>query len=92
MSAAPGHVYWRRRLEVRPNPIQTEPILVRIHSQCLTGDIFEAGCAICAPTAPGDGPGQPAQGVVCTCARKAAASSAAQAAAYQLQQQEGLDT
>jgi 3,4-dihydroxy 2-butanone 4-phosphate synthase/GTP cyclohydrolase II len=28
-------------------PIQTEPILVRIHSQCLTGDIFESRLCDC---------------------------------------------
>jgi 3,4-dihydroxy 2-butanone 4-phosphate synthase/GTP cyclohydrolase II len=28
-------------------PIQTEPVLVRIHSQCLTGDIFESRLCDC---------------------------------------------
>src|SRR6202162_3926385 len=28
-------------------PIQTEPILVRVHSQCLTGDIFESMLCDC---------------------------------------------
>ena len=28
-------------------PVQEEPVLVRIHSQCLTGDIFESGLCDC---------------------------------------------
>ena len=30
-------------------PIQSEPLLVRIHSQCLTGDIFESKLCDCGP-------------------------------------------
>jgi 3,4-dihydroxy 2-butanone 4-phosphate synthase/GTP cyclohydrolase II len=30
-------------------PIQGEPIMVRIHSQCLTGDIFESNLCDCGP-------------------------------------------
>src|SRR5919204_282909 len=30
-------------------PVQTEPVLVRIHSQCLTGDIFASHLCDCGP-------------------------------------------
>ncbi|HYT94483.1 MAG TPA: GTP cyclohydrolase II [Gemmataceae bacterium] len=76
-------------------PVQTEPVLVRVHSQCLTGDIFGSCLCDCGPQlhhameqvrAAGKGVilymRQEGRGIGLVSKLKA----------YRLQQQEGLDT
>ena len=67
VEAAPGVV-----------PVQTEPVLVRMHSECLTGDVLALGQVRLRPAAaPRDGAGRrgrPRRGR-CTCGRRAAASA-----------------
>ncbi len=76
-------------------PIQTEPVLVRIHSQCLTGDIFESMLCDCgsqlhqamAQVA------QAGKGVVLYMRQEGRGIGLLpKLKAYKLQQQEGLDT
>jgi 3,4-dihydroxy 2-butanone 4-phosphate synthase/GTP cyclohydrolase II len=76
-------------------PVQTEPVLVRIHSQCLTGDIFESMLCDCgsqlhqamAQVA------QAGKGVVLYMRQEGRGIGLLpKLKAYQLQQQEGLDT
>ena len=77
-------------------PVQAEPVLVRIHSQCLTGDIFDSRLCDCGSQlhqAMRAGRPRPARASSSTCGRKAAASACCPSCkAYKLQQQEGLDT
>jgi 3,4-dihydroxy 2-butanone 4-phosphate synthase/GTP cyclohydrolase II len=76
-------------------PVQSEPILVRIHSQCLTGDIFESLLCDCgsqlhqamAQVA------QAGKGVVLYMRQEGRGIGLLpKLKAYKLQQQEGLDT
>jgi 3,4-dihydroxy 2-butanone 4-phosphate synthase/GTP cyclohydrolase II len=76
-------------------PIQTEPVLVRVHSQCLTGDIFESMLCDCgsqlhqamAQVA------QAGKGVVLYMRQEGRGIGLLpKLQAYKLQQQEGLDT
>ncbi len=72
-----------------------EPVLVRVHSECLTGDVFGIRCAATAATSCEAAlPRSPtrAAGSSCTCARRGAASAwSTSCRAYELQDQ-GLDT
>jgi 3,4-dihydroxy 2-butanone 4-phosphate synthase/GTP cyclohydrolase II len=76
-------------------PVQEEPVLVRIHSQCLTGDIFESMLCDCGSQlhqamAQVDRAGK---GVILYMRQEGRGIGLLpKLKAYQLQQQEGLDT
>ena len=76
-------------------PIQTEPILVRIHSQCLTGDIFDSMLCDCGSQLHQamEQVCQAGKGVVLYMRQEGRGIGLLpKLKAYQLQQQEGLDT
>lgn len=76
-------------------PVQSEPVLVRIHSQCLTGDVFESMMCDCGPQLH-QAMAQVAEagrGVVLYMRQEGRGIGLLpKLQAYQLQQQEGLDT
>jgi 3,4-dihydroxy 2-butanone 4-phosphate synthase/GTP cyclohydrolase II len=76
-------------------PVQTEPILVRIHSQCLTGDIFDSMLCDCGSQLHQamEQVKQAGKGVVLYMRQEGRGIGLLpKLKAYQLQQQEGLDT
>src|SRR5262249_50355971 len=76
-------------------PVQAEPVLVRIHSQCLTGDIFESQLCDCGPQLhQAMAQVAPAGTRVGLYMRAGGRCSGLlpKLQAYKLQQQEGLDT
>jgi 3,4-dihydroxy 2-butanone 4-phosphate synthase/GTP cyclohydrolase II len=76
-------------------PVQTEPVLVRIHSQCLTGDIFESMLCDCGSQLHRamEQVEQAGKGVVLYMRQEGRGIGLlAKLQAYQLQQQEKLDT
>jgi 3,4-dihydroxy 2-butanone 4-phosphate synthase/GTP cyclohydrolase II len=76
-------------------PAQTEPVLVRIHSQCLTGDIFESMLCDCGSQLHQAMRqiSQAGKGVVLYMRQEGRGIGLLpKLKAYQLQQQEGLDT
>jgi 3,4-dihydroxy 2-butanone 4-phosphate synthase/GTP cyclohydrolase II len=76
-------------------PLQTEPVLVRIHSQCLTGDIFESLLCDCGSQLHQAmvQVAQAGKGVVLYMRQEGRGIGLLpKLKAYQLQQQEGLDT
>lgn len=76
-------------------PVQTEPILVRIHSQCLTGDIFDSMLCDCGSQLHQamKQVREAGKGVVLYMRQEGRGIGLLpKLKAYQLQQQEGLDT
>lgn len=76
-------------------PVQTEPILVRIHSQCLTGDIFDSMLCDCGSQLHHamEQVSLAGKGVVLYMRQEGRGIGLLpKLKAYQLQQQEGLDT
>jgi 3,4-dihydroxy 2-butanone 4-phosphate synthase/GTP cyclohydrolase II len=76
-------------------PVQDEPVLVRIHSQCLTGDIFHSRLCDCGSQLHQamEQIAQAGQGVVLYMRQEGRGIGLlAKLQAYQLQQEEGLDT
>src|SRR5262249_52286304 len=76
-------------------PVQTEPILVRIHSQCLTGDIFESMLCDCGSQLHHamQQVAQAGKGVVLYMRQEGRGIGLlSKLQAYRLQQEEGLDT
>jgi 3,4-dihydroxy 2-butanone 4-phosphate synthase/GTP cyclohydrolase II len=76
-------------------PVQTEPVLVRIHSQCLTGDIFESMLCDCGSQLHQAMAqvSQAGRGVVLYMRQEGRGIGLLpKLKAYKLQQQEGLDT
>jgi len=76
-------------------PVQQEPMLVRIHSQCLTGDIFDSLLCDCGSQLHRalNQVGQAGKGVVLYMRQEGRGIGLlAKLRAYQLQQQENIDT
>jgi 3,4-dihydroxy 2-butanone 4-phosphate synthase/GTP cyclohydrolase II len=76
-------------------PVQEEPVLVRIHSQCLTGDIFDSLLCDCGSQLHQamEQVRQAGKGVVLYMRQEGRGIGLlAKLQAYRLQQQEGLDT
>jgi 3,4-dihydroxy 2-butanone 4-phosphate synthase/GTP cyclohydrolase II len=76
-------------------PVQTEPVLVRVHSQCLTGDIFESRLCDCGAQLHQamKQVHQAGKGVVLYMRQEGRGIGLlSKLKAYHLQQQEGLDT
>jgi 3,4-dihydroxy 2-butanone 4-phosphate synthase/GTP cyclohydrolase II len=76
-------------------PVQTEPVLVRIHSQCFTGDLLESLLCDCGPQLHHalDHVNKEGKGVVLYMRQEGRGIGLmAKLRAYQLQQQEKLDT
>lgn len=76
-------------------PVQTEPVLVRIHSQCLTGDIFGSNLCDCGPQLHRamSHVAQEGKGVVIYMRQEGRGIGLLpKLRAYKLQQSEGLDT
>ena len=76
-------------------PVQTEPVLVRIHSQCLTGDIFESKLCDCGSQLHQamQQVAEAGKGVVLYMRQEGRGIGLlSKLQAYKLQQEEGLDT
>ena len=76
-------------------PVQDEPVLVRIHSQCLTGDIFESLLCDCGSQLHQamEQVAEAGKGVVLYMRQEGRGIGLlAKLQAYKLQQEEGLDT
>ena len=76
-------------------PVQTEPVLVRIHSQCLTGDIFESRLCDCGSQLHQamQQVAEAGKGVVLYMRQEGRGIGLlSKLQAYKLQQEEGLDT
>ena len=95
--AAPGPVHGRRRRRGRRRACRcrTEPVLVRIHSQCLTGDIFESLLCDCGSQLHQamEQVAEAGKGVVLYMRQEGRGIGLLpKLQAYKLQQEEGLDT